>query len=42
MRWSVILAIAAAAVFTATVAIPKPDDSGANVPGQIATLEVGD
>ncbi|WP_276310022.1 hypothetical protein [Phenylobacterium kunshanense] len=42
MRWSVILAVAAAAVATATVAIPKPDHSGVNTPGQIATLEVGD
>ena len=42
MRWSVILAIAAAAAFTATVAIPKPDDRGANAPGQIATLDIDD
>jgi hypothetical protein len=42
MRWSVILAVAAAAVFTATVAIPKSEASGVNAPGQIATLDVDD
>lgn len=42
MRWSVILAVVAAAVFTATVAIPKPDLTGVNAPGQIATIELDD
>jgi hypothetical protein len=42
MRWSVILAVTAAAIATVAVAVPKPDHSGVNAPGQIATLEVGE
>ena len=40
MRWKIILAVAAVAVATAGIAIPRPD--GADQPGQIAMTEVGD
>jgi len=42
MRLKIVLAVAAAAAVTAGFALPKPDLSGAERPGQIATLEIGD
>ncbi len=41
MRWSVIFAVTVAVIATVAVAVPKPQHSGVNAPGQIATLEVG-
>jgi len=40
-KWKIILCVAAVAVTTAGIAMPKAD-AAAEQPGQIATLEIGE